>query len=206
MVPMPQAVWGRTPPTSVVVATPLGWQVLDPGDFADAETTRSRIVAALDGQVERGDELAATFAELAVRAVGADILFAALSIPGVEHATDLTSVTLAVPERLPSNSDTRIVATADTDGTTTTGLSVETQPGPDQNAVMLPAGPAARIQLSHRLAIGSHASLPVFCVEYAVAVPRSKSVVILTFATIAPRDIDSLRAQFADIASTLAFA
>lgn len=196
----------RERPTSVIVATPPAWRILDLSELTDIHATQSLIADQLAGRVDGDEGFAATVAELVVGAFRTGVFFAALSIPGEGASIDLTSVTLAVPR--PPDRDT-VDGGSDPVGATGARSNlgpVETQPGASQNAVSLPAGPAARVESLHMLQLGPRVSLPVFCVEYALAVPGTQSAVVLTFTTVAPSDADRLRAEFADIASTLAFA
>jgi hypothetical protein len=203
--------------SGVIIATPPDWRVLDLGGYVDAEATRSLIERQLQGRTQDGAAFAAKVAELAAGANEKRIFFAAVSVPGTGGSVDLTSVTLALPSRSThARSDnaeqSRGAVTSksvpDPSGTSSTAgdpAAVHAEPGPYQNAAMLPAGLAARSESSYLLEVTPRVVLPLFCVEYALTVPGSERVVVVTFTTIAPSDTERLRAEFADIASTLTF-
>jgi hypothetical protein len=190
--------------TSVVIATPSTWRVLDLSELEDVRATESLIAKQLGDGVDGGEAFAATLAGLAAGTAQAGLFFAALSVPDERGTIDLTSVTLAIPVA-PHKATAGISDSMKTQEAKTELAPFETRRGASQNAVSLPAGPAARVEVSHMLDISAQITLPVFCVEYAVALPSSTRTLVVTFTTIAPSDMDRLRAEFEGIASTLAF-
>lgn len=74
-----------------------------------------------------------------------------------------------------------------------------------QIAVSSPTERPARSESSYLLEVTPQVVLPLFCVEYALTIPGSERVVVMTFTTIAPSDTERLCEQFAEIASTLTF-
>lgn len=193
------------PPARVTVTTPRGWRKLSLSDIAD------RTAAGLLDD-ERLDELGAGAPAMLSKLVSSisdetNIFFAALSIPGEDGCTDLTSLTLALPTQRAneSTSSGSLGAEADAPGANL-GNQADVQPEDSYESVVLRAGPAARTESIDFVVLGAPLpSLPVFCVEYALPVPYTDRALIVTFTTVAPSDTDSLRAQFADIAATLAF-
>jgi hypothetical protein len=196
------------PPGGVVLEVPETWQVLDLSGFEDRSRTQKQLTQRLERLGEYRDAFAATIAEVAGRTLEEGILFAALGLPS-EESDEMTTVTIAARGSAPlverqwpgtqhvgREEGPRIDATA----------ALDTAPGPDQNAVRLPCGLAARDERSRVLEIGAPVPpLPVFCVQYAVAVPGTERTIVLTFTTVAPGDTGALRLQFGRIASTLAF-
>ena len=190
---------------SVTLATPPEWRVLGLESLEDIPHTRSQIAARLDAVTE-GEDLATLLAELAGGCASSGIIFAAMSTPGEGESLDLSTVTLALKRPVVGVAHQPVEEPDHTSTPTNNSAQVRPEPGPSQNAVALPAGHAARNESFELIDVGPPLSkMPVFCVEYAVAVPEDERVAVLTFTTIAPSDIEGLRAQFSDIASTLAF-
>lgn len=191
------------------MTTPSSWRVLDLPKLSELAAQDSPVRDQLKALGNGADEAAAGLAKLASEAAkDTGVLFTGVSIPGEEGNLDLTTLTVSVPvvagaegERA-GEEGAREVTTLPSEP-----VAPDTRPGPAQNAVMLAAGPAARRESFDLLKLAPPLpTLPVFCIEYAVRVPHSDSVALLTFTTIAPSDPDALRDQFAEIASTLAFA
>jgi len=164
-------------------------------------------LTAIGQREELVEGLAERLTEAIADTTASEIFFAALSLPGDSGNDDLSTVTLAASSLKSSAQDK---ARRDEQGAHVdySGLPpTNTQPGATQNALQLSIGDAARSERTYILEIGSPVPpLPVLCVEYAVAIPDDERALILTFTSIAPSDIGTLRGQFADIAATLMFA
>lgn len=190
----------------MTLSTPPEWRAIDLRELQEPERARGVLAARLAGFGAAGESLAAGLADLALTTVPTGVVFAAMCEPGDGRSEDLSMVTLAVVH------DRREIAPAGesarrsmTDGPIEE-RSVDSAPGPEQNAAILPAGNAARIENLGAVSISLDLPpLPAFTVEYAVALPDDDRVAVLTFTTIAPSDTDVLRTQFSQIASTLLF-
>jgi hypothetical protein len=193
-------------PTSVTVATPPDWDVLDLAQFDDLSAIRARVAESV-AEYADGEDYASRISQLLGVADENGVFFAATAWPREDGSRDVTTLTLAAPTM---GSQERVVAIETSqrseEDIPANAIPITTETGPSQNAADLPAGPAARTESDHILELGSPLPpLPVFCVEYALMVPGTERVIVMTFTTIAPSDTDMLREQFADIASTLAF-
>jgi hypothetical protein len=192
-------------PKNITVTTPPGWRVLPVSDIPDlaVDMWTGEGIEGLDEGLPR------MLARMSTAAVDdANILFAAVSIAGEAGCEDMTSFTIAVPR----DNATRTHNTGDTGSThaeTTTSSGIvaqDSERAASYENVVLNAGPAARTESYDFVELGPPMPrLPVFCVVYGVGLPHTDRPLILTFTTVAPSDPDMLRAQFADIAGTLAF-
>lgn len=198
------------PVPSAGLAIPPEWQVVDLGRLEDGPRTREQIERGLD-DVPGEDLLASRLSELIAGAADQGVIFAASCTPGDGASIDLSTVTLALRPR--PGLEGHETANRDRPAGEGAGLADRALPEPggvgggDIDAVLLPAGEAARAESFDLVELGApFGPIPVLCVEYVLAVPADPRVAVLTFTTIAPSDVDALRAQFAEIASTLSFA
>jgi hypothetical protein len=202
--PAQDATGGALDGPGLVFATPAGWQEIDLSQFLDggAKLTDG-LREQLSGLTDNPGELAGMLAGQAAAAHTEGICFAAINQP--QSGRDVTTVTVALrrfEHASPPNGD-------QPSSTAATAQDVRLELAPDQNAVLLPIGRAARNESLALVDIGlSPEPLPVFSVEYAAEVPLEGDgrFVVLTFTTMAPTNLDVLRTRFAEIASTLASA
>ena len=197
------------PPGELVVSTPASWKVLDVRQLAEVASGQSPVHDQLAALGEGADRRISTLTKLAAETMrDVDVLFSAVSVPGEDGNVDLTTFTVAVP--LETSSVTResnvSAGTLSRRPDEASPFVANSTPGPDQNAVMLAAGPAFRRESFAIFDLGEPLpDLPVFSVEYALEVPQTDDVAVLTFTTVAPSDPDVLREQFAAIAATVTF-
>jgi hypothetical protein len=191
------------------LAIPPEWQVVDLGRLEDRVRTRAQIERGLD-DVPGEDLLASRLSELVAGAADQGVIFAASCRPGDGESIDLSTVTLALRRRPDLERD----EAEDRDRPAGEGIDLAdgagTEPegaGDDIGLVSLPAGEAARAESFDLVELDRpFGPIPVLCVEYVLALPADPRVAVLTFTTVAPSDIDALRVQFAEMASTLSFA
>jgi hypothetical protein len=196
----------KQPTPALLFATPEDWTEIDLPRLDDAGEITACMLEQFEGLTDDASAIAGLLGERASKASTEGICFAAIYLPGGETGADTTTMTVALPDRANDLSGTANGERIDIEPTEN---EVRLEPGPDQNAALLPAGRAARAERLGLIGLGpTLPPLPVFCVEYAVQVPVQgrPRFVVLTFTTIAPSDVDMLRAQFAEIASTLSFA
>ncbi len=199
----------NTTPTAGL-AIPPEWRVVDLERLEDGPRTREQIERGL-GDLPGEDLLASRLSELVSGAADQGVIFAASCSPGDGESIDLSTVTLALRRR-PDREGEETAESHDRSADDEVGLVEEAAAEAEGEAggvgaVLLPAGEAARAESFDLIELGEpFAPIPAFCVEYALAVPGDPRVAVLTFTTVAPSDVDALRAQFAEIASTLSVA
>lgn len=185
----------------IALSTPPEWRVLNLERLENVSWARPEIAAHLPAGNE---EVAAQLAEMAHGAAAAGIVFAAMCVPGDGESADLSVVTLALRQRADRSSRGEVAAPRGVTGgeASEDGSNRSESEG---DAVVLPAGPAVREAALETFEAPPLGPMPVFTVEYALAVPGDERVAVLAFITIAPSDIHSLGVQFAEIAATLSF-
>jgi hypothetical protein len=183
-------------PGRITLETQAEWRQLDLGAFSEREATEKALGRFLPDDLDPDGRLSAPLAAMLARAAR-EVIFAAVR-PPQERGDSLTSLTLALQDVAEPSS--RHEASGDQREHGSVGAQLASEPEP----VALPGGPAARSESTTVIGLsGPFGLVPVFCVEYAMFLPGRARVVVLTFTAIAPSDLDPLRRQFSEIASTL---